>query len=266
VTLIVGIRCQDGIVLGSDAAATSGTLLDGNTIVLATSKLEVYGGYVVLGVAGAVGMGQNFHRTLSQHVTDHSLKRRPWKSVSNAREWLRDSFWPFVKPGWDHATELNKNLNPAFHQGVFSAVNTSSLVAFPIEDECHLLELDHLCEPMECTDNLPFATIGIGKVHADPFLAFIRRIFWPSSPPTLQDGIFATVWALQQAIMLSPGGVGGPITVVTLANNDGRGWKARKLTNDELGEHQEAISAVEADMAEVLAKFFTSGTTRIPGK
>lgn len=265
-TLILGIRCQDGIVLGSDGASTTATLLDGQTITHATSKLEVYDGYVVIGVAGAVGMGQNFKRTLSQHITDHSYKRKPWKDIAYARDWFRDNFWPHVQPGWEHGLELNKQLNPAYHGAVLSAVNTSTLVAFPIEDECYLLELDHLCQPQEYDEKQAFVTIGSGKPHGDPFLGFIEGVFWKSRQPTLLDGIFATVWTLQHAIKLSPGGVGGPMEVVTLENTGKKGWKARKLSADELGTYTEAVIAVEEDMPQLLANFFKGRPPTIPTK
>jgi 20S proteasome alpha/beta subunit len=269
-TLLVGIRCQDGIVLGSDGAATYGSVslleVEGKTISLATSKLEVYGERVVLGVSGAVGMGQSFHRTVGGYIADQYDRRKTWKSIEEAKKWLRDNLWPHVQPGFDHARELAAKVPAEYRVSVFSSVHTSSLVAFPIGDEYHLLELDHLCQSMECTDKASFVSVGSGQIHADPFLAFIKRVFWKSNQPFLQDGVFATLWTLQHAISISPGGVGGPIEIVTLENADGKGWKARKLSSEELGAHGEAIAAVEGDMPQLLGKFFKGRSPSSPPK
>jgi hypothetical protein len=263
-TLILGIKCQDGIVIGADSETTFATMLSGKTIALASSKLDVFGERVVVGVAGAVGMGQAFRQEISEYI-DGRLAGQTWKSIKAARGWLKNELWKHVEPGWQHADSLAKGLPPQLRQSAFVAVETSTVIAFPIGDEPYLLELDHLCEPTECTYDLPFVTIGSGKVHADPFLAFIKRVFWPHNAPTLTDGTFAATWTLQHAIACSPGGVGGPIRLVTLSKTEGRGWRAKELSRDDLGEHLVAIDAVQEEMPKVVAEFFNQrGAAPIP--
>src|SRR5690348_9720940 len=58
-TLIVGIRADDGIVVGADGAATYGAL-GTSTIRQETKKLESIKDSVIIGISGAVGLGQRF--------------------------------------------------------------------------------------------------------------------------------------------------------------------------------------------------------------
>lgn len=56
-TLIVGIKCDDGIVLGADGAATLG-VMGQSTVRQATKKLDILKESVVVGVSGPVGLAQ----------------------------------------------------------------------------------------------------------------------------------------------------------------------------------------------------------------
>ena len=50
-TLIIGIKCKDGIVLGADGAATLGAMGQ-RTILQPMKKLEIISSAMVLGVSG----------------------------------------------------------------------------------------------------------------------------------------------------------------------------------------------------------------------
>ena len=58
-TLIVGAKCSDGVVLGADGAATLGDpALGQQTVIQPVHKLKTLQGRMVMGVSGAVGLGQ----------------------------------------------------------------------------------------------------------------------------------------------------------------------------------------------------------------
>lgn len=57
--LIVGIKCKDGIVMGSDGAATLRTMGQ-STIIQPTKKLEIISNSIVLGVSGPIGVEDNY--------------------------------------------------------------------------------------------------------------------------------------------------------------------------------------------------------------
>jgi 20S proteasome alpha/beta subunit len=60
-TLIIGILCSDGAVLGADGAATFGPGLGETTIRQPVrNKLRVIGSDAVAGMSGSVGLSQRF--------------------------------------------------------------------------------------------------------------------------------------------------------------------------------------------------------------
>jgi hypothetical protein len=128
--------------------------------------------------------------------------------------------------------------------------------------EPHLVQFNHQCDPEEATAGLPFVSIGSGQPTADPFLAFIRGIFWPERLPPLNDGIFATIWTLRHTIKTRPGGVGGRVQIVTLSKDGGNRWTARELSRAEFGEPQQMIQTMEEGMRNLTGETFSAQPTR----
>ena len=92
-----------------------------------------------------------------------------------------------------------------------------ALIAFPTEKDLHLYEYPvGDLQPTQKTRGLWHVSMGSGQMLCDPFLGFLRRIFWPKVQPTLSEGIFAVTWALQYAIDLNTGGIDGPIQIAIL--------------------------------------------------
>lgn len=123
-----------------------------------------------------------------------------------------------------------------------------SVVAMPVDHTHHLFQFDQNCSPEEATDKLPFVSVGSGQAIADPFLAFLKRIFWKDKKPSLVDGILAVLWTLKHAIEINPGGVADPKQIVVLEKKSGD-WAARELTQEELQEHYEFIDGAENALA-----------------
>lgn len=87
--------------------------------------------------------------------------------------------------------------------------------------------------------------MGSAQYLTDPFLAFLRKVFWQKSIPDLPSAIFAATWTLQHAIDLNVGGVDGPIRIAVLEKDPSNNLKARKLSDQELDEHRERVNAAE---------------------
>ena len=100
-------------------------------------------------------------------------------------------------------------------------------------------------QPELKTNKLWYASMGSGQYLCDPFLGFLRRVFWKDHQPTLAEGIFAVTWALQQAIDLNTGGIAGPIQLATLSLADGTRPVAKTVPNDDLSEHVSYAKAAE---------------------
>ncbi|MGH8542977.1 MAG: hypothetical protein ACREX3_04935 [Gammaproteobacteria bacterium] len=109
------------------------------------------------------------------------------------------------------------------------------------------------------TENLPFVALGSGQGTADPFLAFLRRVFWPDALPTIAEGVFAVTWTLHHAIETTPGGIADPKQVAVLKKIDDN-WKAEILDDAKLDEHRQHINEAET----YLRDFSGSGRVEAP--
>jgi hypothetical protein len=93
----------------------------------------------------------------------------------------------------------------------------STLVALPVNKDPTLIQFTPSCAHEEATKDLPFVAIGSGQLIADPFLAFVRRIFWGQSQlPNINQGVFAALWTLVHTTGTNPGGIGDPIQIAVL--------------------------------------------------
>ena len=240
-TLIVGIKCSDGIVMGADGEATLGNAVGLHTVVQPTTKLHILQGNIVMGVSGPVSLGQLYRDRVEslwkgnklglkiklpavQRLLQEAIQKDAEVAVAQARAWV-----PLIGNG------------PASE-----SVLTSLLIAVPVEGNVgrpELIQCNHAGVPEAATDDLPYVSIGSGQPLADPFLAFLRHIFWFHHLPTVSDGVFATVWTLTHAIRVNPGGVADPIQVIVLSG--GKGSAAKELSQEDMREHHENVAHAE---------------------
>lgn len=252
-TLIVGIRCSDGVVIGADGAATLGSMGNMTAQQKTVRKLSILQGKIIAGVAGSVGIGQRLRAVLEEEY-----KAGKYKSVTveKAMTAMRTAFYnEVVGEEWRCARETVSVVGP---QVALTSASNAMVTAIPISGKAQLIQFDHQCAPEMATDDLPFIAIGSGQMIADPFLAFVRRVFWPAGCPTLSDGTFSTVWTLRHAIDTIPGGVADPIQVAILERTKGE-WSARELDAAEIEQHVEAIKDAEQSLKDWRSRL--SGST-----
>ena len=103
-------------------------------------------------------------------------------------------------------------------EDVLPTVLTSSLMAFPIQGNAVLLQINSIAQCHKVTLESPFVSVGSGDFQADPFLAFVKQVVWHERhPDSLDDGIFGVLWTLQHVIKVNEGlGVGGSPVIATL--------------------------------------------------
>ena len=235
-TLIIGYKCSDGVVVGADSGATMGDYVSGlRTIMQSVTKLHIAGGKAIVGVSGPVGLGQLFFDSVDNIHNDFRDLDAPTICRKLREEFQKDATIALRMAG------LATSVIGA--QAQISAI-TTTLVALAARNEPHLIQFDCQCNPEMATTDLPFVSIGSGQIIADPFLAFLRRIFWKDSLPPISEGTFAVVWTLEHAIATAPGGIEGPINLGVL-KIEGTQPVARLLSNDELQEHREVKSQAE---------------------
>jgi 20S proteasome alpha/beta subunit len=236
-TLIIGIKCKDGVVLGADGATTFTNVVGQPTVTVPAKKLQVLSGSVIVGVSGDVGLAQMFAKAIGD-----AWQRREFsgKSPNETGQLLRQAIWKQLAP----EVIIAKQAAEAFGQGSIQRVVTCSAVALPVSDTHCLFQFDHQGIPTEATPGLPFFALGSGQMIADTFLAFLRKVFWPQRPPELAEGLLAAVWTLRRAIETTPGGVGDPIQITTLCR-EGKSWVARERREEEWQEHLQDIQDAE---------------------
>ena len=190
-TILVGLLCEDGVVIGSDSSATFVSSGQQKTIEQPTKKVEVINGRAIIAGSGGVGLCQRFHAIVTQYWNDGRNKRKT--PIEVGKELCTDSINDFK------STFVQK-------------LDFGALLAFSSKGDFHLLEFEHgTFQPELKTKNLWYVSMGSGQPMCDPFLGLMRKVFWKNSPPRLNEGVFAVTWALQHAIDLNPGGIKGPL-------------------------------------------------------
>ncbi len=232
-TLIVGIRCDDGVVIAADSRATLGSL-GSKTAGQNVSKLVLPTDQVIVGISGFVGLGQKIHRSLDTDLWNQ-VKGKNTNHLK-ARKLIRDKMWTQVEPEFEAAAKSAQLIGPNL-AGSSAICNT--LIAAPIENTPTLLTYDHQCASEEATNQLPFVSIGSGSTYADPFLAFLRKNLWSNKEPkNVGQAVLAAIWTLDYVIEFDPtGSVGGNVQVATLTKVDDT-WKAQMVSENIIPEHR----------------------------
>lgn len=245
-TLIVGIRCSDGIVMASDSAATMST---GNLPTIGQQEMiKIYklGEAMLAGFTGAVGMGQ-----LVCGALDTAWKEGVFKELKTPEDAMRavakiilNELVPFLQSAkLTHPLGLN-----------VSSSLCKSLVAMPVKKKGCLFSFDYNGAPEKATAYLPFVAVGSGQPIADPFLAFIKRLLWKEKEPSLAEGRLAAVWTIEHVKQTNPGGVAGTTQLATLASDTEVGKAVCFYDADHIQEHLEQVQSAETALVSELCK------------
>ena len=92
--------------------------------------------------------------------------------------------------------------------------------------------------------------MGPGRFVADPFLAFVERVFFADSRPALNEGVFVATWALDFAVGLGAGVVSESPRIAVLAREaPDMPLVARSLSVVELSDALASVRAAEKHLA-----------------
>ena len=245
-TILVGIQCNDGVVIGADGSVT---LSHGNTRTIeqpTKRKMEIVEQKVIVASSGQLGLGQRFHDIVKQFE-----KRKGFQNKT--------------------ALAVGKDLSRAgiedFQSTALRNYEINSLIAYAVYGKpalCELAGSTGFQPELKEVNNQWFTSTGSGQPIVDPFLGFLRSVFWKTGAPSLREGIFMALWALRHACEVNPGGINEPISISVLEKT-GRDYRARYLSEDELQETREHVASLTSIMFEYREKLLgDSGTSEVP--
>lgn len=238
-TILVGVKCSNGIVIGSDSAATSSAGMTPVMQIMSNDKIRIFGNNIVVATTGAVGNTQRLH-----HHVEAAIKGSVFRNLDKI----------------EAATNISKRLLTDFASSCMPThpqhgLGFGALVAAPIKGEPCLIEYaSNNFQPELKQDKLFYVSMGSGQPLADPFLAFVSRVLWKDNLPDVELGKFGVYWTLNHTITLAPGMVGPPIKMAVL-RQEGTTWTA-SLSEDT----QEAAQFV-AGLEERIGQKFAAPVT-----
>jgi hypothetical protein len=222
-TAIVGILCQNGVVLGTDSSATFGSGQI-HTVEQPMQKLNIVGDSVIFAGTGQVGLGQRFHNIVEES----------WRNGT------------FNKTATEVSKHLSKLTIEDFGYTYTPKGQYGALVAFPAKGTFHLCEFAvEDFQPEFKTAMLWYVSLGVTQHITDSFLALMREVFWKTGPPSLSGGLFVATWTLDHAIDVNVGGVKGPIQIAVLSKGTDGQLKAEIIPDASLGEHRQNINSAK---------------------
>ena len=239
-TIAIGFRCSDGVVVGADSMLTptiGGLHVGHHTGV----KVEVLPGEQVFAFAGDLGQAFRF-RQLCEGGADA----------------LGQVSLPIEYP-----LSLTASIIEQFRlTGIRDAIDVSTLLGFVHGDEPHLCVFEQGLQPRILDENHYHVALGSGKLSADPFLRFLVDIFCKDGRPSVAEAVWLTTWIIGHACDTTPGGVARPTRISVIEATESGDWTARSLDDYAIEEHEVAI----ADAKEALADWRRSFARRSEGE
>ncbi len=140
-TILVGVLCQDGVVIGSDSAVTFSINQHERTIEQLSKKNEIIGNNVIVATSGSVGKGQRFLRILKKmHANQAFANNEPY----------------------DVAKLITKNTLEDFGHSHSGPGDLCALLAFHNNGRSHLVEFALSDFQPEFKEKIWYGSLGSG--------------------------------------------------------------------------------------------------------
>jgi hypothetical protein len=253
-TLVLGVMCQDGVVIGADSAATYVDALGAPTIQQPTDKIWTISKEIILASSGDVGLSQRIRTSIENYwPTFKTFDQNTFLGQ------LQKQLIIEIKPQMRIAAQCPADLR----QQALSNAICVSLMALIHRDRFLLIELNTFgAATLHMEDNLPFVSIGSGQRVADPLFGFLKYALWPSGRFYVSDAELVIAWILDTVIHINPGGVGGEKVIYRLTRDELNLPKITEVTKDGIGETMQFIKDVTEVLREYKADHF--GNVLIP--
>lgn len=236
-TIIVGIKCTDGVVIGADSSATSFVSPGFPIIEDHTQKIDILEDRFIIAGSGMIGIQQRLQEKCRVLISDPKI-----------RDQSKIEFGKTICNGF---TEEFSSTNVGVQD------RNSSLVAYDSNGEAILMEISlantHMQPEWKELNQLWYVSIGSGQQQADPFLAFLRSVYVSDKhkAPNLQLGKFMVFWTVHHVCNVNPGGVKEPIYLATLGESKNE-CVARMVSHAEKSQLRAMIGDVTDRMSSYL--------------
>jgi len=220
-----------------------------DTIQQTGEKLIAVRGTAIFGVAGAAALSQQYEGILGE-LLDAQCDFR-----GQSRRLVDLPPYALAACLQEHFLAGSENTYTSFQRAALILKKSTSLtihlartlIALPCSRRPVLFRSDEFCNVEEIRLN-SFEAIGVGQRHADPFLAFLKRVLWRGETPSTEIGELTVVWALQHAIEVNTGGVADPKHVLTLRTNADGTAQIERLDGDKISGYENRIQDIERSM------------------
>lgn len=240
-TLIVALRCKDGVVIASDSQATFTQL--GQPAKMPTQKLFALGKYAAWGTAGDVGLQQKIADTLAAYPAPGI-----WQNdVAEIREKFKEVVLPVMKKAWSEYIPAAQGL----------PVPTAHIVAAGFtKQRPWILEIDpNGTDTLH--DSFGFCAIGSGGLFAHHAVVDIRH-----HSVQEQSTFYGEVLAhrvVSSAIDCAAFGLGGPVQMWALTAKG-----AEELDSARLKEVEDSVALWKELEIETLSGLLNPKSAKAP--
>ena len=241
--------------MASDSAATFGA--DGRPTIgqQEIRKVHLVNDHILHGGTGAIGIAQLIQDALKSLWDTNKIKGTPEAAGNVIGMTINALVRPYLESGqWQRTIT-----------GDASTSLCRSLVAIPVDKRPCLFQFDFNGAPERASPQLPIISVGSGQSIADPFLAFLRRVLWKDTEPTVAEGRLGAVWAIDHVCRTNPGGVGGNIQLATLMSQRAGDLPKVQLSSEgDIDEHLERVASAEQALVNELRGLTTADANQIP--
>jgi len=272
-TVLVGIVCSDGVVIGCDSAELAGR--SGQYTIERQEgvfKTEIIGNDVITAYTGATGLAQRINERITSTL---EMLKAPFAGpvvmtgiglrADPIQQFLIDRFKKGQVPyGALKAVEVAVILAQAvindFHRTLSAQQQQpavgwglGALLGFIKDNEPELIEFDPVqfhpqlkgqpdSERGDKDRNWRAVSMGAGKQLADAFLAHSYRLLFGDRVPTIERAKLVIAWTIDHVRRYNAGWVGGPTHLVVLRMVDGKGHAQHESVDET---HQQMVALEE---------------------
>lgn len=191
-SLILGIRCSDGVVLAAAGRSGGEPGLNGSMAARQRARpLRIISGQAVLGVSGNAGLAQELSLALEEALASPD---RGESTELTFRARLRDA----LAAPMQRAAAIHRTLAglPGLGDSAGPYAHSHTLVGLPFRRALRLYAQGSDCVLTEVTEEVPWAAVGPASAAVEAFLYMLRRILWTGDVPSTRRAELAACWAL----------------------------------------------------------------------